>query len=92
MSRAFTKEDADGPERIYTLPDRDDPGFDEAAALALIDGWNHGDTLGAERATGYRWGEPRLRPHVERILGDAQTRGDERIAQLARRFLRVAER
>ena len=88
MSRAFVKEDADEPERIYTLPDRDDPGFDEAAAWALIEGWNQGDTRGAERATGYEWGEPKLHPHVERILAIAQERGQERTEQLARRFLR----
>lgn len=88
MSRAFVKEDAEGPEHIYTLPDRDDPGFDEAAAWTLIEGWNQGDTRGAERATGYEWGEPKLRPHVERILAVSVERGNERFEQLARRFLR----
>ncbi|HEX9729592.1 MAG TPA: hypothetical protein VGA37_13890 [Gemmatimonadales bacterium] len=88
MSRAFVNEDAAGPERIYTLPDRDDPGFDEAAAMTLIEGWNQGDTHGAERATGYSWGEPTLRPYVEKLLADAEARGNDRIAQLARRFLR----
>ena len=88
MSRAFVNEDAEGPEHIYTLPERDDPGFDEAAARTLIAGWNQGDTIGAERATGYKWGEPKLRPYVEQILAEAQEGGNERIEQLARRFLR----
>ena len=88
MSRAFVKEDAEEPDRIYTLPERDDPGFDEAAAWALIEGWDQGDTRGAERATGYSWGEPKLRRHVEKILAYAQERGNERMEQLAKRFLR----
>lgn len=87
VSRAFVKEDAGGPERRYSLPPRDDPGFDEAAAIALLDGANVGDSYGAELATGYRWGEPRLRPHVQRILEQAQAKGDERLEQLATRFL-----
>ena len=39
---------------------------------------------------GYRWGERTLRPHVERILTDARSTGNERLEQLAERFLRVA--
>ena len=60
MSRAFVKEDADGPQRRYHLPKRDDPGFDAAAAWALLEGANVGDSLSAQEATGYRWGEPAL--------------------------------
>lgn len=89
MSRAFTNEDAPGPERRFRLPRRDDPGFDEAAAWALIEGAHAGDSHSAEEATGYRWGEARLRPHVERILGDARVEGNERLQQLAERFLRA---
>ena len=88
MSRAFVKEDAGGPERRYSLPARTDPGYDAAAALALLEGANVGDSYSAELATGYRWGEPKLRPHVERILADATTDGNERLQQLAERFLR----
>jgi hypothetical protein len=88
MSRAFTKEDAGGPEPRYNLPARTDPGFDAAAAEALLDGANVGDSYSAELATGYRWGEPRLRPHIERILADARAAGNERLQQLAERFLR----
>ncbi|UCG84801.1 MAG: hypothetical protein JSW71_12660 [Gemmatimonadota bacterium] len=87
MSRAFVNEDAEGREPTYNLPKRDDPRFDEAAAWALIEGWNQGDLHGAELATGYSWGEPVLRPHVERILARAEQQSDERIAQLAERFL-----
>jgi hypothetical protein len=87
VSRAFVKEDAGGPERRYVLPRRDDPGYDEAAASALLEGADVGDSYGAERATGYRWGEPRLRPHVERILARARAEKNERMEQLAERFL-----
>jgi hypothetical protein len=88
MSRAFIKEDAGGSERRYSLPARSDPGYDAAAALALLEGANVGDSYSAELATGYRWGEPRLKPHVERILAQARAEGHERLEQLAERFLR----
>ncbi len=87
MSRAFVKEDAGGPERQYHLPKRDDPGYDEAAAQALLDGADVGDSYGAELATGYRWGEARLRPYVERILAAARAERNDRLEQLAERFL-----
>ena len=88
MSRAFVNEDAPGPEPRYSLPPRDDPGFDAAAAWALIEGAHAGDSYSAELATGYAWGEPTLRPHVERILDQARQAGNDRLEQLARRFLR----
>jgi hypothetical protein len=89
MSRAFVKEDAGEPQRRYNLPARSDPGYDAAAALALIEGANVGDSYGAELATGYRWGEPALRPHVERILAEARATHNERLEQLAERFLKL---
>ena len=91
VSRAFVNEDAGGwggSGRRFTLPARDDPGFDEAAARALLDAAREGDTGSAETATGYYWGEPKLRPHVARILESAIAEKDERLEQLARRFLR----
>ena len=88
MSRAFVNEDAGGPQPRYHLPARDDPGYDAAAAWALIEGANAGDSYSAELATGYRWGEPALRPHVERILAQARAERNERLEQLAERFLR----
>lgn len=90
MSRAFVNEDAGsgGPRRDYHLPERDDPTFDSAAARALLEGARAGDTASAEEATGYRWGEPRLANHVRRILRTAESEGDDRLEQLARRFLR----
>ena len=88
MSRAFVNEDAEGPEPTYFLPKRDDPGYDAAASWALIEGWSRGDPRSAESATGYKWGEPKLRQHIERILADAQERDDERLESLANRFLR----
>jgi hypothetical protein len=90
MSRAFVREDAgeDRPKRSYSLPPRDDPDYDRAAARALLEGARIGETFVAEEATGYRWGEPRLRPHVEQILIWAREAGDERLEQVAERVLR----
>lgn len=91
MSRAFVNEDAGGPQAPrYSLPERDSAYYDEAAAWALIQGADQGDSLGAERATGYRWGEARLVPHVRKILEEALDEDRTRVAQLARRFLRAA--
>ncbi len=90
MSRAFVKEDAGwgDPGKRYSLPARDHPGYDEAAAQALLEGARSGDTGSAESATGYYWGEQKLRPFVERIRVVAEKEGDERMCQLAERFLR----
>ena len=91
MSRAFTKEDSGhwgDPGRRFALPPRDDPDYDAAAADALLEAARAGDTGSAEMATGYYWGEPRLREHVRRILERARTERDERLEQLADRFLR----
>jgi hypothetical protein len=90
MSRAFVNEDADGagPRRDYHLPPREDPGYDAAAATVLLEAARDGETASAEDATGYRWGEPKLAAHVRRIMGEADATGDERLGQLARRFLR----
>ncbi len=80
---------SDPPPATYQLPDRDDPGYDRAAAAALLRGARISDTATAEVATGYAWGDPRLRPHVERIRTEAIAAGDERLEQVAERFLRV---
>jgi hypothetical protein len=88
MSRAFVNEDAEGPKPRFVLPDRDDPGYDEAAAWALIEGAERGDSYSAQLATGYEWGEPKLRPHVEKIRAIAIERGNERLQEIAERFLR----
>ncbi|MEO7502247.1 MAG: hypothetical protein ABIW94_06390 [Gemmatimonadaceae bacterium] len=91
MSRAFVKDDAESwgdPSRRIVLPNRDDPGYDEAAAEALLEAARDGQTGSAEMATGYYWGEGRLKPQVERILVRALDAGDERLAQLAERFLK----
>jgi hypothetical protein len=89
MSRAFVSEDSSGPgpEHRYRLPAREDAGFDAAAARALIQGANEGDTDGAEEATGYRFGEPALIPYVLEILETARREKDDRLEQLAERFL-----
>ena len=91
MSRAFVNEDAfEEEEPRYTLPEPDSPYFDEAAARALIEGANLGNSRSAELATGCKWGEPRLIPLVRGILDEALAQGDDRRAKLARRFLRKA--
>jgi hypothetical protein len=90
MSRAFVKEDAGwgDPGRRYSLPPRSDPGYDEAAAEALLEGARAGDTGSAESATGYYWGEKKLQLFVEKIRIRAERDGDDRLEQLAERFLR----
>jgi hypothetical protein len=90
MSRAFVNEDAGsgGPRRDYHLPERDDPDYDRAAARVLLEAARAGETQSAEDVTGYRWGDAALVPHVRRILADAERDGDERLEQLARRYLR----
>ena len=90
MSRAFLRDDAEGemPFRDYALPERDDPDFDRAAARALLEAARVGETQLAERATGYYWGEPRLRAYVEAIRDAAERAGDDRLEQVARRYLR----
>lgn len=90
MSMAFLRDDAEGemPRRNYGLPDRDDPEFDRVAARALLEAARAGETQLAERATGYYWGEPRLKPFVQELLAEAEKNKDDRFEQLARRFLR----
>ncbi len=91
MSRAFVNEDSGqwaNSGRRFSLPDRSDPGFDAAAAAAMLEAARDGDTGSAEMATGYYWGEERLKPHVEAILIRARGENDERLIQLAERFVR----
>jgi hypothetical protein len=91
MSRAFVNEDADqwgNPARRFNLPDREDPEFDKAAAEALLEAAREGDTGSAEMATGYYWGEDKLKPYVREILARVRSSDDERMIQLAERFLR----
>lgn len=91
MSRAFVNEDAGHEaEPRYDLPDRESPSYDAAAAWALLEGANAGNTRSAEDATGYRWGDPDLVAWVETYLTRAEEEGQDRVAQLARRFLRAA--
>lgn len=91
MSRAFVNEDAGGggqARSLVPLPAREDPGYDAAAAEALLEGARAGETGSAEQATGYYWGERRLRPYVEQLRDRAVAAGDERLVQLAERFLK----
>ncbi len=90
MAMAFLRDDAEGemPRRNYGLPPRGDPDYDRVAARALLEAARVSETQLAERATGFYWGEPKLRPHVEAVLVEAERSQDERLAQLARRFLR----
>jgi hypothetical protein len=92
MSRAFVKEDADHvPPGRFALPPEDDPGFNAAAARALLEAARDANTPSAEVATGYRWGEPRLHRHVRKLLEEAESlpedEQDLRYIRLARRFL-----
>jgi len=89
MSRAFLRDDAEGemPRRNYGLPERDDPDYDRVSARALLEAARVSETQLAERATGYYWGEPKLRAYVEEIRAEAERSGDDRLEQLARRFL-----
>jgi hypothetical protein len=92
VSRAFVKDD-DGyvPPGRFGLPPRDDPGYDAAAARALLEAARDANTPSGEAATGYRWGEPRLHEHVRRILAEAEAvpeeERDTRFIRVARRFL-----
>lgn len=92
MSRAFVSEDQGGPEprHRFPLPPAGDPGYDEAAARALIQGAHEGDSAAAEEATGYRFGELKLVPYVRGILDQARQDRNDRLEQLAERFLRKA--
>jgi hypothetical protein len=91
MSRAFVDDDRDDagrPRREFDLPPRDDPGFDAAAARALLEAAREGVTGDAEQATGFYWGDTALRTHVAAIRDEAARLGDERLQQLAERFLK----
>lgn len=90
MSRAFLRDDAEGemPRRNYGLPPRDDPDYDRIAAREMLEAARVNETQLAERATGYYWGEPVLKPYVAIILAEAEAAGDDRLESLARRFLR----
>jgi hypothetical protein len=89
VSRAFVKEDDSEREPEFRLSDPNSPYYDEAAAWALIQGADEGDSRSAELATGYRWGDSVLTSHIEKIRDDAEAAGQDRVAQLARRFLRA---
>ena len=54
----------------------------------MIEAAREGDTGSAEMATGYYWGEEKLKPYVREILARVEASGDERLIQLAERFLR----
>jgi hypothetical protein len=91
VSRAFVNEDGpEGPPPLYSLPPRDAAAYPLAAARALLVGANAGDTASAEAATGYFWGDPTLRAEMNQLADEAMDRGDDRMDQLARRFLRAA--
>ena len=90
MSRAFVNDDADEVGPRYPLPPRDDPSYPMASARALLTGANRGDTMSAEDATGFAWGDPRLVDSIRQLLREAEERDDDRSATLAERFLKAA--
>lgn len=95
MSRAFVRDDAedDEPPGRFGLPPRDDPSYETAAALALLEAACAGRTHSAEEATGYRWGDPQLFEYVRRFLRKEEelpeSEQNPRFIQVARRFLRA---
>jgi hypothetical protein len=91
MSRAFVGEHESWGDPGYRvrLPPRDDPGFDAAAAEAILEAARAGQTGSAEMATGYYWGEPRLFPAVREILARARIANDERMMELCERYLQI---
>lgn len=91
MSRAFVGEHESWGDPGYriSLPPRDDPGFDAAAAEALLEAAREGQTGSAEMATGYYWGEPKLNGHVRAILDRARAANDERLVELCERYLQL---
>ena len=90
MSRAFLRDDPPDlrPQLNHRLPARDDPGYEAAAARALLEGARVSEVLAAEDATGFPWGAAKLRPHVEVILAEAIAARDDRLEQVAERYLR----
>jgi len=96
MSRAFVKED-DGyePPVHFGLPPLEDPSYDAAAALVLLEAARDGVMLQAEEATGYKWGDPQLMPHVRRYLEQEEAlpefEQNRRFIQVARRYLATAD-
>ena len=89
MSRAFTKEGGQWGDPSYrvVLPPKDDPGFDAAAAEALLEAARNGQTGSAEEATGYYWGEKKLHLLVRAIMERAIAAKDDRLVLLCERFL-----
>jgi hypothetical protein len=92
MSRAFVNEDHELPRKVgsYDLPPVDDPGFEEAAAKLLLEAARVSEVSDAEVATGLRWGDARLVPSVRIALEGARDAGDDRLEQVAERYLRDA--
>jgi hypothetical protein len=91
MSRAFVGEHDHWGDPGYrvSLPPRDDPGYDAAAAAAILEAAREGQTGSAEMATGYYWGEPKLNPAVQAVLERARASGDERLVELCERWLQI---
>lgn len=91
MSRAFVKEDGGDfePTRTFGLPPVDDPSYDAAATLVLLEAARDGHVDEAERATGYRFGDVHLRPHVRAFL-EKELENDDELRD--RRFITMAKR
>ncbi len=91
MSRAFVKEDgAEPPAPRFSIPDEADPGYLIAVARALLEGARIGETVAAEAVTGYPWGDDRLVEQVAQLRNEAIDSGDDRLEQVADRYLRRA--
>ena len=78
----------ESPRRYHPAP-RTDPSYRPRPRCWRA---NHGDSMGAEAATGHRWGDPVLQPQVEIIRADAGRRGDERLVLAGGALSRITER
>lgn len=94
MSRAFVKEDGGDfePRSTFGLPPVEDPSYDAACALVLLEAARDGQLEDAEHDTGYRWGDRLLDDHVRALMEKELERPvnerDRRFLTMARRWLR----
>ena len=91
MSRAFVKEDGGDfePRSTFGLPPVEDPSYDAACALVLLEAARDGVLEDAEHDTGYRWADAHLDVHVEALLEKEMARPE---AERDRRFVRMGRR
>ncbi len=91
MSRAFVNEDHEPPRRTgrYELPEADAPDFQMRVARLMLEAARVSEIADFELATGLTWGDPTFRAAVTTIRDAAEREGDDRLAIVAERYLRV---